>query len=305
MASVREIFRSGTAFPGRVAALGRGLGAKSALAVIVVFAAMVSSAPARDPGPEPPGSAPAAAVPQDPDASRPLGVPKDSRALRSPNAPAPAVPRPATGAGVAQTILSLALVVGLILVIAGTARKLARRRGGLMSALGAGGPSPAGLIEILGRYPVARGQTLVLLKLDRRILLLSQASGARLGSSAGFSTLCEITDPDEVASILIKARDAEGDTMAHRFSDMLSGAGGPQESPALDDDRASRRLVAVPNAPDRAELWDDSRPNIPIVSANPNHADPQISDRGAVGALRGRLAALRTMAIAPADGGRQ
>ncbi len=55
---------------------------------------------------------------------------------------------------------------------------------------------------------------LVLMKLDRRVLLLSQ-------TSAGFATLSEITDADDVASILSKSRDEEGESLTARFGAML------------------------------------------------------------------------------------
>lgn len=69
---------------------------------------------------------------------------------------------------------------------------------------------------MLGRYPVARGQTLALLRVDRRVLLLCQSSG-------GFSTLAEFTDPEEVASLLVKTRGEEGDSIAERFDGLLRG----------------------------------------------------------------------------------
>lgn len=105
--------------------------------------------------------------------------------------------------------LVLALIFGARAVV-----KRAAGRAGLLGQLGAGGRAPSGILEVLGRYPVARGQTLVLLRMDRRALLLSQ-------SSAGFSLLAQVDDPDEVASLLVQARDAEGDSMAERFRGLL------------------------------------------------------------------------------------
>jgi len=90
----------------------------------------------------------------------------------------------------------------------------ARGVGGLRGQLGAGGRSPSGLLQVLGRYPVARGQTLVLLKLDRRVLLLCQTQSA-------FSPLAEVTEPDEVASILRQSRDAEEESLSSRFNALL------------------------------------------------------------------------------------
>jgi hypothetical protein len=59
----------------------------------------------------------------------------------------------------------------------------------------------------------------VLLKVDRRVLLISQSS-TRTGG-VGMQTLCEITDPEEVASILIKTRDDEEASKAKTFEKIL------------------------------------------------------------------------------------
>lgn len=128
---------------------------------------------------------------------------------------------PASGGGwmdhwAVRTALGLAFVLGLILALKSAAQRLAQRVGGLAGQMGAGGRAPSGVLEVLGRYPVARGQTLALLRVDRRVLLLCQ-------SSSGFSTLAEFTDPEEVASLLVKTRGEEGDSIAERFDGLLRG----------------------------------------------------------------------------------
>lgn len=120
-----------------------------------------------------------------------------------------------------QTVLTLGGVVAAILLAGAGVRWLARAKGGLLADLGAGGRAPAGVLEVLGRYPVARGSTLVLLKLDRRILLTCQTQGRKLGGPS-MSTLCEITDPEEVASLLMKTREEEGDSLAKKFQSILT-----------------------------------------------------------------------------------
>jgi flagellar biogenesis protein FliO len=146
----------------------------------------------------------------------PLGRPVEA-ALGGGSAPAePADPPSMTGSAL-RTLAALALVVALILGLRSALSGAARRLPGgasLRSQLGAAGRAPSGLLLVLGRYPVAKGQTLVLLQLDRRVLLLSQ-------SSAGFSPLAEITDPSDVASILAKARDEEGASQSARFQALL------------------------------------------------------------------------------------
>jgi hypothetical protein len=116
----------------------------------------------------------------------------------------------------------LAAVVVLIIGAALGLRAFARRgAGGLLGALGPGGHAPSGVLEVLGRYPVGRGATLVLLKMDRRILLLCQ-NNSRAGGGA-MTTLAEVRDPEEVASILLKTRDEEGNSLARRFESLLAG----------------------------------------------------------------------------------
>lgn len=145
--------------------------------------------------------------------SRPLGLPPERRgasiAESTPGAKASSTP-----GSELRTFLALGGVVSAILALAWGLKRVAKAKGGLAGAVGAGGRSPAGLLSVLGRYPIARGQTLILLRLDRRVLLLSQTwarGGARL------STLAEITDPEEVASVLVKAQDAEGESVSERF----------------------------------------------------------------------------------------
>lgn len=145
--------------------------------------------------------------------SLPLGLPPERRSAPIAESTTGAKPANATGSEL-RTFLALGGVVGAILAIAWGAKRVAKAKGGLAGAVGAGGRSPAGLLSVLGRYPIARGQTLILLRLDRRVLLLSQTwarGGARL------STLAEITDPEEVASVLVKAQDAEGESVSERF----------------------------------------------------------------------------------------
>lgn len=166
----------------------------------------------------------------------------ESRPLGGPRASQPA-PRPA-GVGDASMLttgLALAAVVGAILVIGLVVRRVARGQGGLMSQLGPGGRAPAGVLEVLGRYPVSRGASLVLLKLDRRILLVAQSQGRKSGVS--MSTLAELTDPEEVASLLVKTREEEGASMARRFQAIISRESDVLESDAPRNDPSPRLLA--------------------------------------------------------------
>lgn len=183
-----------------------------------------------------------------------------------------------------QTAVPLAIVLGAVIGGGVLVRKAARRWGGFGALVGPGGRSPAGLLEVLGRYPVGRGVTLVLLKLDSRVLLLSQSAGGRFGAGANFTTLAEVTQPEEVASILVRARDAEGDSMAEKFRGMLQRF-----------DSAPSGSGSSESSSKEVELWDGSRSNIPVID---------LTQRKPVrgNSLRDRIAGLRRPASS--SGGR-
>ena len=115
-----------------------------------------------------------------------------------------------------RVVVALGAVVTLILALRWGVQRAARRTSGLAAQLGAGGRAPSGVLEVLGRFPVARGQTLVLLRMDRRVLLLAQ-------TPAGMSTLAEVADPEDVASLITKTRDEEGASAAAAFNAILRG----------------------------------------------------------------------------------
>ncbi|HHN77757.1 MAG TPA: hypothetical protein ENK11_03650 [Phycisphaerales bacterium] len=196
----------------------------------------------------------------------PLGVPSGSvRAVRSAGGATTDTDARRGGGVIAprdavRTLLSLGFVVSLAVVVAWAMKKLARGRGGLLGALGPGGPSPSGVLEIVGRYPVGRGQTLVLLRLDRRLLLLHQATGRR---GASMRTLCEITDPDEIASVLLKTRREEEEAVEHGFREAmrrLEHDFSALENVAEDEQGASSfRSAQVNDEGDRVELLGGAR----------------------------------------------
>jgi flagellar biogenesis protein FliO len=168
----------------------------------------------------------AAAAPSAPaiETDTPLGLPATSeeRPIGEPHA---------TGLGIGRTIGALGVVAGLALAAWFGVRTLARSQGGLGATLGAGGRAPSGVLEVLGRYPVGRGQTLVLLRVDRRVLLLSQTATGRLGTQSAFATLSEITDSEDVASILVKTRDRESEAVATRFRSLMGRFDQQHEAP--------------------------------------------------------------------------
>lgn len=152
----------------------------------------------------------------------------------------------------------LAVVIAVIVIAAAVFRKLARMNTGLAASLGAAGKSPAGVLEVLGRYPAARGHSLVLLKLDRRVLLLSHALPVK-GCSGGFSTLCELRDADEVAGLLGKVAEADEGSWHNRFKDIVSKLE-RESDPATAGRSTAGRTVKRTAEGDQVELWNADAP---------------------------------------------
>ncbi len=178
---------------------------------------------------------------------------------------------PTLGDGWGQTIVALGGVLLLIFGVAQVFKRLARSQGGLAGQLGAGGNAPSGILEVIGRYPITTGLTLVVLKFDRRVLLVSSSSGTRGKNAKGPSmqTLCELTDPEDVASILLKSRSASGESIAHSFERALQDADDftdesiyrydePMKSPARTPARSRPARTITSEEGDRAELWSSS-----------------------------------------------
>lgn len=233
------------------------------------------------------------------DAARPLGLPASHVTRPS----APKSESTGTTATVVRTATSLTAVVGLILLAAFVVRALARRQGGIMAAVGAGGRAPSGVVEVLARYPVARTQTLILLKLPRRVLVLSQTRGVRGASS--LAALSEITDPEELADLVLKTRDAESQTLSRKFGSILSGEerglARVLGAVSLPLKQAQRSSGPAPS-PDRVELSTSIDRSTAKSSPakrgysdapTPPRSEPAFSDAE----LQQRLAALRQLAL--------
>jgi flagellar biogenesis protein FliO len=270
---------------------------------------------AAEPAPAAPPLTPASSVDLNP---RPLGGAPAPRAR--PSGPSAESSRagmsepasPTSAASLLRTAGSLALVLGLIVGCAWGVSKL-RAKGLLIGgSIAAGARAPSGVLEMLGRYPLGRGQTLLLVKLDQRVLLLGQTVGTLRAGGGSLATLCELSDPEDVASVLLKAQDTADAASAARFQTMLrafderhaarDGADAPYPEPRPTAVPGPRTTRATP-AGDRAELWDhradpmtiplipvptDRRPAAARASA---HAPAPSSD--AYGSLRDRLASLR------------
>jgi len=178
--------------------------------------------------------------------SLPLGQPTESLSA------AEGAPEPGSGdLGVVQTVGSLGLVVALIVGVAAGAKWLAKKQGGLAAQLGAGGRAPSGVAEVLARYPLARGQSIVLMRIGQRVLVTFHATGGKNGPT--MTRLSEIVDPEEIADLLVKTREAEAEDAQNRFSEAIAAA----ESRHVDvPARAPSEFRSVQTSPegDRVEL---------------------------------------------------
>ena len=133
-------------------------------------------------------------------------------------------------------LLRVGGALAVVLVLAVLLAKAMRRVNRLAT-----GRRPSGVIEIHARYPIARGQTLVLMQLGRRIVLAHQT-----GST--MTTLTEVVDPDEVAALLGRIEAGSPDTEAGVFNRLLRDVEtgrAPLDTP--DDRRANGRHAARPS----------------------------------------------------------
>ncbi len=102
---------------------------------------------------------------------------------------------------------ALAVVLGLLVFL----RTIFRRMAGPLG----NAARPSGVVDVLARYPIARGQQLVLLKLGRRIVLLHHGKAA-------MTMLSEISDPDETAALLARVEADSRRNRTGRFQALLN-----------------------------------------------------------------------------------
>ncbi len=116
-------------------------------------------------------------------------------------------------------LVRVAVGLGIVLALLVGTRAALRR---LIDPLGSGG-RPSGVISVLARYPVARGQQLLLLRVAGRIVLLHQ-------SRQVMTPLSEVTDPDEVASLQARIEAGSRAAAVGRFQALLDRLGGQDTS---------------------------------------------------------------------------
>lgn len=153
-----------------------------------------------------------ASTPVDPESKPLLAAPRSARPAVVEGAASPV--ESSSAGSWTRVLAALGVVIALIFVVRFVVKRAVATTG-LRGQFGAAGRAPSGVLEVLGRYPISRGQSLVLLRVDQRVLLLSQSGG-------GFRTLAHFDEPTDVASLLMKTRDEESESLSGRFKHMLS-----------------------------------------------------------------------------------
>jgi flagellar biogenesis protein FliO len=121
--------------------------------------------------------------------------------------------------GVLQVAAALAVVIGLIFIGKAMAKKF-------LPAAKAG--NGKGVIEILARYPLAKNQSLVLVRIGSQIVTLNQ------GKEQSQSVLV-INDPNEVAKILGQIEGTSPKSIQAGFNKILANARMDLESSGGDE----------------------------------------------------------------------
>lgn len=153
----------------------------------------------------------------------------------------PATPPSSDGIGFGRLGLSLAAVVGLILLM---------RWGGAKLFKGQGGPNSNGVMQVVARAPIAPRQQLMLVRIGRRLVMVGNSGGQ-------MTALSQITEDDEVAEVLGQLK-RTGESAPSRFTAMFHRA----ERNYEEAEDAAEAAAPADAAADRPE---GSEPNSPAV----------------------------------------
>jgi len=142
---------------------------------------------------------------------------------------------PSGSSWILRTLGALGIVISLLILL----RVFLGRLAGPL----AGAKAVGGVVEILARYPFGKGQSLVLLKLDRRILLVNQ-------TGQGTTLITEMTEPEDVASILQRIQDDQGTSFDRRLEQLLHSDRGGASRGAQSGGADSSSIGSVVNVID-------------------------------------------------------
>jgi flagellar biogenesis protein FliO len=141
------------------------------------------------------------------------------------------------GAGLGRIGMALAIVIGLILV----ARWVARRW--FAAGAGAGGL----VVQVLARSTVSPRQQVVLLQVGRR-LIVAASSGTQM------STLCEITDQQEISELVGQIQQKKAYSVSASFRSLFGRATRDFDEAAKADDAPQADGAKEGQAPAEPEL---------------------------------------------------
>ena len=123
---------------------------------------------------------------------------------------------PVSGDGV-RDALQVGGGLAVVLVLLWMIRAMIRRSGRGSSGLAARAGAPSGVLSVLARYPVARGQQVLLLGVGQRILVVHQSQGS-------MRTLSEVVDDDEVLALRMQVNGQERSKTEADFSSTVTRA---------------------------------------------------------------------------------
>ncbi|MEM6551908.1 MAG: flagellar biosynthetic protein FliO [Planctomycetota bacterium] len=162
-----------------------------------------------------------APAPMDPMERQPLGQPDDEGALTTATEALLIGPEDAAGSGsgwMLNTMTALGVVLGIVLLIRWGYARLGGKvvGGGLFGLGGRSGVAGPAVVEVLSRSMIAPRNHVLLLRVGGRVLVVSD-------SSAGTRTLCEVTDPVEVADLMQAVEASKPTSATGGFGKVLSG----------------------------------------------------------------------------------
>ncbi len=138
-------------------------------------------------------------------------APRNSTANRSLDKSAATTPTTAVG----TVVSSLAIVLGMFLAFVWCSKRFAPAGSAQL---------PKEAVELLGRTPLAGRQTMQLIRVGNRLLLVAMSPG-------GAETLTEITDPVEVEHLASLCRRGKSDSATASFNRTLAQLANEPESP--------------------------------------------------------------------------
>lgn len=144
-------------------------------------------------------------------------IPFTPRHDSSPTAGEPAGDRTGALQSLVTVGSSLAVVLGLFLVVAWAMRR---------TVPGASAALPGEVVEVLGRSVLAGREQLHLVRCGSKLLLVS------VSQSAGVSTLTEITEPDEVNRLAGLCRQSQPGSATAAFRQVFEQLARPRTAPA-------------------------------------------------------------------------